>query len=212
MAQMTYRKFAELIGDRHYAGFASDDATISLRHIAELVAAEVAWAAKKNAFENSNLGESTYTNDQFISVWNNLALQTDSITKEKYVTLPATPAGLPNNQEVSSVAFTTCPNYKAVPLKQKDTFAQQFLDRPNRIYNYKIENGRVVFIELPNIVTGVVSLKLVGAVSGDNLLDSVLQIPKDVEVEIMDRVLLKLMPGKNNVPRDVINDSQSIPA
>lgn len=205
----TYRKLADLIIDRHYNGIPNDDATITIRHVAELIAQEVAFAAKKNAYENSNLGEATYSNDQFISVFNSLQLQTDEVTKEKYVTLPATPAGLPNNQEISSVAFTACPNVKVVPLKQKDTFAQQFLEMPRNMYNYKIENGRVVFINLSPLVTGNVSMKMIGAVSGPALLDSVLNVPKDVESEIFDRVLLKLDPRRTQ-PRDVINDSQPI--
>lgn len=209
--QTTFRKLSELILDRHYSGIGSDDASISVRHVAELVAIEIAYMATKSSFENSNSGEATYANDQFISVFNNLDLLTDSITGEKYTLLPSTPAGLPNNQEVSSVAFTSCPNIKVVPLKQKDTFAQQFLDMPSKIYNYKIENGRIVFISLPDIVTGKVSTKMVGAISGTTLLDSVLNIPKNYEGEIMDRVLIKLMPNRVSVQRDINNDQVPLP-
>lgn len=202
----TYRKISEIILDRHYGGIQSDDATISLRHVAELVAMEVAYAAKKSAFENSNAGEAFYANDQFNSVFNNLPLLTDGVTLEKYVELPATPAGLPNNQEITSVAFTACPNCKVVPLKQKDTFAQGFLEMPKNIRNYKVENGRVVFINLPAIIVGPVSMKMVGAISGPTLLDSVLNIPKSDETEIIDRVLLKLNP-RNTISRDILNDA-----
>lgn len=207
----TYRKLAELIRNEHYRGIPSDDASISLRHVAELVAAEVAWFAKKSAFENSNQGEATFANDQFISVWNNLELKTDAVTKEKYVDLPATPAGLPNNQEISSVAFTAYPRYKVVPLKQKDVFMEQFLCTPSFVHTYTIENGRIVFYKLNKLVTGPVSLKMIGAVSGDNLLDSALNVPKDTESEIFDKVLSKLNPNRS-VPRDITNDSVPLPA
>ena len=92
----TYRKLSQLIIDRHYQGIPNDDAQITLRHVAELIAIEVAFAATKSAFLNSQAGEATYANDQFVSVFNNIGLQTDDVTKEKYVLLPATPAGLPN--------------------------------------------------------------------------------------------------------------------
>lgn len=206
----TFRKLSEIIIDRRFNGQPSDDASVSVRHVAELIAIEVAYVATMSAFSNSNAGEATYANDQFISVFNNLDLLTDGVTAEKYTLLPATPAGLPNNQEISGVAFTSCPNVKVVPLKQKDTFAQQYLDMPSKIYNYKIENGRIVFISLPDIVTGKVSVKLVGAVSGATLLDSVLNISKDAEGVIMDRVLLKLDP-RRSVQRDINNDQVPLP-
>lgn len=211
MAQTTYRKLADLILDRHYNNIPSDDATITLRHVAELIAIEVAWFAKKSAFENSNAGEATYANDQFISTFNSLELLTDNVTNEKYVPLPATPAGLPNNQEIVSVAFTGCPNVRVVPLKQKDQFAQQYLPMPTNIYTYKIENGRIIFGILGKLVTGDVSIKMVGAVSGDTLLDSVLNIPMDVQSDIMDKVLNKLDP-RRSVPVDLLNDSSPIPS
>jgi hypothetical protein len=206
----TYRKLSQIILDRHYNGIASDDATISERHVAELIAMEVAWFARKDAFENSSAGEVTFANEQFISVWNNLPLLTDSDTKEMYVVLPATPAGLPNNTEISSVAFTAYPNSKVVPLRQKDIFAQSFLPMPKGVYNYKIENGRIVFVNLGKLVDGTVSLKMVGAVSGAVLLDSVLNIPKQIESDLIDRVLQKLDP-RRGVARDILNDSQSLP-
>lgn len=205
----TYRKLAEIIRDRHYNGIPSDDAEISLRHLAELIAMQVAYFAKKSAFENSNAGEATYANDQFISTFNNIELLVDGVTNEKYITLPVTPAGLPNNQEIVSVAFTACPNVRVVPLKQKDRFAQQWLPKPSGIYNYKIENGRIVFGELGKLVTGNVSVKMVGAVSGPDLLNSDLNVPKDVEGDIVEKVLLLLDPRRGE-RIDMLNDSSPI--
>ena len=202
--QTTIGKLADIILDRYYGGIPSDDSSITSRHVGELIAIEIAYAAKKSAFENSNAGEATYANDQFISVWNNLTLQTDAVTKEKYIPLPATPVGLPNNQEITSVAFSACPNTKVIPLKQKDTFAQGFLMSPKGIVNYKIENGNIYFINIGALVTGAISVKMVGSVSGTTLLGSVLNVPKDYENDIIDRVLTKLGYNPNRI-RDTIN-------
>ncbi len=53
---MTYQQISEQIRTMLYNGVPSDDASFSLRYIAELVAQEVAVQARKNAFENSNAG------------------------------------------------------------------------------------------------------------------------------------------------------------
>lgn len=212
---MTYRKLSELIIDRHYNGIPSDDATVTLRHVAELVFMEVAKETtrqiKQSAIEASNAGEAFYANDQFTTVYNSLKLKSDPITKEKYVTMPAIPVTLVNNQEIASVAFTACPNVKVVPIKQKDTFAQTFLPMPSHIKNYKVENDRIVFINLHNIVTGDVSLKLVGAMPLNMILDANIDLPQDSMSVIQDAVMLKLNP-RLTVQRDIINDSQALPA
>jgi len=56
----TYRNFATIVQDIHYAGTANDDATITLKLIAEITAMQVAFFARRNAFENSNNGETTF--------------------------------------------------------------------------------------------------------------------------------------------------------
>jgi len=208
----TYRKISELIIDRHYNGFPSDDATITIRHVAELVAFEVAKEVnrivKQSAIESSNAGEAFFVNDQFVTVYNSLKLKTDDITGEKYVDMPAKTVMMPNNQEVSSVAFTAYPFIKLVPIKQKDTFAQNFLTHPKGIKNYVVEGDRIVFKNVSQLTNGNVSVKLTGVLPGDMLLDAELSLPKDSEATIMDNVLLKLNP-RLTVPRDVLNDSQT---
>jgi hypothetical protein len=67
MASTTYGYLAEQILTTYYKGVRSDDSSYSLRHIASMVAQEVAVMARKNAFENSNNGDITYVNDTFIS-------------------------------------------------------------------------------------------------------------------------------------------------
>lgn len=204
----TYRKLSEIILKNYYAGGVSDDANISQRTVAEMIAMEVAYAAKKNAFENSNAGEVTYASDQFISVYNNLPLLTDSATQEKYVTLPATPVGLPNGQEIAQVSFMAAPSAHIVPMRGHSEFSQGLLPDIKGFYTYTVESNKIVFKRLNGLITGNVRLKLVGAVEGASLLDSNLNVPKDVESDILDRVLAKLMP-QHSIKRDVLNDGES---
>ena len=69
MALTTYGYISEQILTTYYKGVRSDDSQYSLRHISSMVAQEVALMARKNAFENSNNGDVTYMNDQFITTY-----------------------------------------------------------------------------------------------------------------------------------------------
>jgi len=64
---------------------------------------------------------------------------------------------------------------------------------PGDIQLFKVENGNIVFIDLPKIINSPVNQKLVGAVPpGTTILDSFLQIPKDVEDDIFSVILNQL--------------------
>lgn len=193
-AQITYRKAAEITINQHYASFPMENASLTTRHVAELWAAKVAKYAKISAFENSNDGSIAYANDQFISVYNNRPLLTDEVTNDKYIKMPATPVGLPGNREIVQVSFTGCPGCHVVPMRNKDDFTESLLP-PVPFALYKIENGNIVFRNLPKLVTNAnapVNVKMVGAVPGDTLLDSVLNVPKDVEDAIRNDLLIEL--------------------
>lgn len=190
----TYRKLAQEIIDAHYGGFSVPEAGITQRFVAERIAMLVAKAATKSAFANSNAGEVTYSDDQFISTYYNLALLTDSDTKDKYVTMPATPAGLPNGREIAQVSFYGAPNVWIVPMSNRMGFVETMLPPlPNDIVLFRVENGRIVFQDLPGIINSTVNLKLVGAIPpGTTILDSLLNIPKDFEDDIFSAVLNEL--------------------
>lgn len=205
----TYQKLAERIRTDFYAGQPSDDAQFSLRHIAEEIAGEVAFEAKKDAFENSNLGETTYSNDQFISVFREVPILDDD--GEKYSVLPMTPAGLPNNQEIVSVRIEGNKCLDCIPMRNKDDFAQGILGYPPFFTFYKIETGKIVYVNASPLLEGTASIKMIGAVSATgNIMDAVLNVPKSVENAILDRVLLRLTQTKR-LPQDLLNDSTSTP-
>lgn len=200
----SYRFLSEFILKAHYGGFPPNNAAITQRQVAERIAVKVAKYATVSAYQNGKLGETTYSSDQFISVFNNVALQTDADTGNKYATLPATPAGLPNNQEIDKVSFSGSPNLDVWPMRNKDQFAQNGQKIPG-VALYMVEHGRVVFPDLPAIVNGPVNFKLVGAISGAILLDAYLNVPKDVEDGIVSEILQELAPP---IKRELIADSE----
>lgn len=194
MAQTTYRKIAQETIDAHYGTFPVPEAGLTQRFIAEKWAMKIAKYAVKSAFGNSNSGEVTYANDQFISVFYNCPLLTDSVTQDKYVVMPATPAGLPMGREIAQVSFAGNPNVWCVAMSNRSDFVESGLPPLlGDIQLFRIENGNIVFRNLPSIINSPVNVKLVGAVPpGATILDSVLNIPKDVESEIMSEILNEL--------------------
>lgn len=205
----TYRRAAQITLNQHYNGTPMPDSPITLRHIAELWATKVAKYAKISAFQNSNNGDATFASDQFISTFYNLPLLTDATTKDKYVVMPATPAGLPNGQEVAQVSFVGCPSCRVIPCKNKDSFFESLLPTPP-FPMYKIEDGNIVFMNLPKLVANApVNLKLVGAVPGETLLDSVLNVPRDVEDSIRLEVLQELAALYAVKPQTNVNTDAS---
>lgn len=202
MAQTTYRKLSEIILNQHYGAMPTPTVGITIKHIAEIVAMKVAKFAKMNAFGNSNDGEFSFSDDQFISVYYNLPLLTNEVTLAKYFVIPATPTSLPANREIVQVSLVGCPDTHIIPMKNKDDFTESLLPPlPNCMVLYKIEDGKIVFKYLPPLVyanaDAAANVKLVGAISGPTLLDSVLNIPKDVEDQIMQDTLLELNPNYN---------------
>ncbi len=210
----TYYKLASIIRDTYYKGHASDDSNFSVRFFAEQIAMEVAEMATIDAFTNGNQGETAYSNDQFISTFTNVAVVLDEAQHRKYVVLPATPTSLPNNQEITYVApVFAFGNSKRqfVPMKNKNEFIQDLLPcTPFEIY--EVENGRIYFYNIKQYNFTAVNIKMVGAVSSTgSLVDAVLNIPKNYESKIVDKILARLMPLKG-VPQDNLNDAISNPA
>jgi len=210
---MTYKKIAEQIRTIIGNGIVSDDFRFSLRYIAELVAQEVAFEARKDAFESSNAGETTFANDAFISTFTNVEVLYDSILKQKYSVMPSTPTALPKGQEIASITPLGIQGRRRqiLPMLNKDKGLQDLLD-PVRgaILAYR-ENGRIYYDNINQYMFTAVNISLVGAISTTgNLLDGELNVPKNVESAIIDRVSTKLRQ-LGNVPQDVMNDARDLP-
>ncbi len=204
----TYKKLAEIIRDSYYKQIPNDEASYSVRFFAELVAAEYAKSAWESAIGNSNLGEATFANDQFISTYKNLPLLIDATTQQKYVTIPASIAGLPNNHELAWVTFVSHPKRQIVPMRSKDVFAQQLIGDPKCFDLCSIEGKKLIFHYISPLASGPVNMGLVGSVPDGNLMEAVLDISKDAEANIRRNILRDLLPQKREIP-DVLNDGVS---
>jgi hypothetical protein len=209
MALTTYGYIAEQILTTYYKGVRSDDSQYSLRHIASMVAQEVAFMARKNAFENSNNGDITYVNDTFISTYKNIAVSTDATSGDKYAVLPAVPTALPNNQEIVSVSLGKKTSKTFIPMRNKDRFAQSFLPCIRGTVFYYIEDGKLYFDNPENFQFNNLTVKMAGAVPGGNILDAQLNMPKNYETEIIDKVLQRLL-AVSRLGRDNTNDGNDI--
>lgn len=204
----TIGKLSEQILTQYYKQVKNDNSNYTLRHIAEQVATEIAIQAWSNAIEQDKLGESVYANDMFITPFFGLTLATDT-NGNKYVAMPNTPAGLPQQREVAYVGFTGNKKTQVFPIRNKDRFMQQMQPTPNWMIMYYVEGNNIVFDNISPLVTGPVDIKLVGAIpAGSNLVDLPINAPKNIQSMIFDKILSRMLPVRNVLP-DNINDNVS---
>jgi hypothetical protein len=210
---MTYQKISEQIRTMLYGGIPSDDAAFSLRYIAELVAQEVAVQARKNAFENSNLGETTYANDTFTSTFTSVPVVYDSLLKQSYSALPQIPAALPNNQEIVNITPLGIQGRRRqiVLMKNKDKFMQDMLPSVRGFILAYIENGKLYYDNIQEYMFNSVNITMIGAISSTgDLLSANLNVPKSVESEIIGKIF-QLLRASKGLPQDVMNDARDLP-
>lgn len=209
----TYRKLSELIRESYYKGKSSDDANFSLKYFAEIIAGAVAECATEDSIAQSNLNESTaYSNNQFISTYKGEALLLDT-DGTIYTVLPATPAGLPNGREIVSVKIEGSKCMDCVPMKAQSSFSQSLIGIPKSMVLYEVNGTKIIYTTSNPLfdTSNTATIKMVGALSGDDLLSSDLTIPKNYEGRIWDKVTARVLPLKQ-VPQDLINDSVSNPS
>jgi hypothetical protein len=195
-----------------YDGIPSDDAAFSLRFIAELVAQEVAVQARKNAFENSNAGETTYANDTFTSTFTNVAVTYNSTLKQNFSVLPQIPTALPNNQEIVSITPLGIIGRRRqiVLMKNKDKFMQDMLPPVRGFILAYIEDGKLYYDNIQEYMFTAVNITMVGAISSTgDLLSANLNVPKSVESEIIGKIFQMLRASKG-LPEDVMNDARDL--
>jgi hypothetical protein len=210
---MTYQQISEQIRTMLYNGIPQDDASFSLRYIAELVAQEVAVQARKNAFENSNAGETTYANDTFTSTFTNVAVTYNSTLKQNYSVLPQIPTALPNNQEIVSITPLGIIGRRRqiVLMKNKDKFMQDMLPPVRGFILAYIEDGKLYYDNIQEYMFTSVNITMVGAISSTgDLLSANLNVPKNVESEIIGKIFQMLRASKS-LPEDVVNDARDLP-
>jgi hypothetical protein len=203
----TVGKLSEEIITEYYKQVKNDNSNYTLRHIAQQVATEIAVQAWGNAIEQDKLGESVYANDMFITPFFGLDLLTDD-NGSKYVPMPNTPAGLPQQREVAYVGFTGNKKTQVYPIRNKDRFMQQMLPTPKWMVMYYVEGNNIVFDNISSLITGPVDLKLVGAMPEGELVNMPINAPKNVQSMIFDKILGRMISQRNVLP-DNINDNVS---
>ncbi len=207
----TYRTVAEKIRTTFYKGLPSDDATFSLRFIAQLISEEMASLARDNATSNSNLGETTYANDTFIATFKNQAVLTDTAGGFKYVPLPSIPTALPCNQEIQKIVPLI--NGKAATKRQillitnRSKLSQDMLPTIRGFVLAYVENGNLIFDNTTAYNFTAVNLNLIGAMPDGSLLDTVLLLPKNYEPILSEKIIKRLLETSNR-HRDILNDAQ----
>ena len=209
---MTYQQISEQIRTMLYDGIPSDDAAFSLRFIAELVAQEVAVQARKNAFENSNAGETTYANDTFTSTFTNVTVTYNSTLKQNFSVLPQIPAALPNNQEIVNITPVGILGRRRqiVLMKNKDKFMQDMLPPVRGFILAYIEDGKLYYDNIQEYMFTAVNITMVGAISSTgDLLSANLNVPKSSESEIIGKIFQMLRASKG-LPEDVMNDARDL--
>ena len=210
---MTYQKISEQIRTMRDGGIPSDDASFSLRYIAELVAQEVAVQARKNAYENSNGGETTYANDTFTSTFKSVPVAYDATLKQSYSVLPQIPTALPNNQEIVNITPLGIQGRRRqiVLMKNKDKFMQDMLPAVKGFILAYIEDGKLFYDNIAEYMFNAVNITMVGAISSTgDLMDAELNVPKSVESEIIGKIFQMLRASKG-LPEDVMNDARDLP-
>jgi hypothetical protein len=210
---MTYQQISEQIRTLVGNGIVSDDFNFSLRYIAELVAQEVAVQARKNAFENSNLGDTTYANDTFTSTFTSVPVVYDNLLKQNYSVLPQIPAALPNNQEIVNITPLGIQGRRRqiVLMKNKDKFMQDMLPSVRGFVLAYIENGKLYYDNIQEYMFNSVNITMIGAISSDgDLLSANLNVPKSVESEIIGKIF-QLLRASKGLPEDVMNDARDLP-
>ena len=212
MANTTYQQISEQIRTLVGNGVVSDDINFSLRYIAELVAQEVAVQARKNAFENSNAGETTYANDTFTSTFTNVTVTYNSTLKQNYSVLPQIPAALPNNQEIVNITPVGILGRRRqiVLMKNKDKFMQDMLPPVRGFILAYIEDGKLYYDNIQEYMFTSVNITMVGAISSTgDLLSANLNVPKSSESEIIGKIFQMLRASKG-LPEDVMNDARDL--
>lgn len=204
----TVGKLAEEIITQYYKKSKSDNSNYTLRHVAEQVATEIAVQAWQSAIEQDKLGESVFANDQFITSFYGIALQTDT-DGAKYALMPNTPAGLPMQREVAYVGFTGNSTTQVFPIRSKDRFMQGMTKTPKWMVLYYIDGQKIKFDNLPALIAGPVDMKLVGAMqTGPELVNLPINAPKNVQSAIFDKILNRMLQVRNVLP-DNSNDNIS---
>ena len=88
---------------------------------------------------------------------------------------------------------------------------QNFLPKIGGVVLYYIQNNRIVYDNFTEFSFGSVNINMIGSIpSGTNLLDTIINCPKNYESEIVASVVQRLMMTEQK-PRPTIENLQTNP-
>jgi hypothetical protein len=154
------------------------------------------WAENK-AEGGHNINPLLYT------VFENIAIQTDSTTSRKYFTLPKNLITLPKARalEVNTMCGKMC-----FPLTQGDNALEQYYGKLKKSISYFPEGQLKVWLyNVPALVTAIRTKQWVHV---QDLADTDLVIlPSDGDTKVVD-LMVQFFTGERQMPKDYTQDSQ----
>lgn len=193
---------AERIMRMVYGGTPPNESAIDEREIGLHINSAIAFLAKVNFTENYKFEGSAYVNDQFVSRYT-ADVTIDSVVGLKYCELPSIPIGLPKNRGLVEVMKPLNKSTTPIIILQgnKKSIYKNLTPIPGRIVGWE-ENSKIYFDGSVDDLTTVI-IRMVAY--GSNSLDEELNMPKDMEEQVIEMVYKKVV-AERNVPQDKIID------
>lgn len=193
---------AERIIRMVYGGTPPNEAAIDEREIGLHINSAIAFLAKVNFSDNYKFEGAAYVNDQYVSRYS-ASVSTDSDVGLKYCVLPSIPIGLPKNRGIVEVMKPMNKSTSPIIILQgnKKSIYKNLTPIPGRIVGWE-ENSRLYFDGAVDDLTTVI-IRMVAY--GSNDLNEELNMPKDMEEQVIDMVYKKVV-AERNVPQDKVID------
>ncbi len=187
----TRGELAERILRIVYNGTPPNDASIDIREVGLHINSALSLLAKVNFTDNYKFEGVAYVNDGFLSTFKDVAVSTDTDVDLKYLTLPENPVGLPKNRGIVEISKMKDKSTTPVIMvaANKRSIYQGLHTIKNRIIGWQ-EGNKIYF---DGAIAGFAKalVKLVAPASND--MDESLNLPKDMEEQIIDAVVKRLM-------------------
>lgn len=184
---------AELIERQYYGGDVSDDAGLERIDFVEYVYAAYSYIVKLNYWGNiKNTGEREI-NNQYVAVYDDVAVEYDEKQDLYYSMLPTDPISLPNNIGIYQISKMRTPNKPFAPMG----IGELYLFSGLPITQYTSDNNKVYYTNLdPNVKK--VKMLIIPARPQDI---------HDDDVHEIKELVMKQMLTMRNIPEDKNNNS-----
>lgn len=194
MGLRTKQQIVDEIVYEVYSGIPTNDRTISDAFVVRKLNNRIAEAAIKSAFGAYNLDGCVCVDDIFTLTYSNITLLTDTVTKNKYFTLPAQPIGLPSKR---SMAIFPPANRGGVmssifkPIMRGEVSKVRDLPSIKKVFHYT-EDGNEYFIDSFQIMATYDTVNLSITTAGANDLTAFLNLPDDMIAGIKSLIIPEL--------------------